>query len=271
MPKPVVKSEVEIHSTAVVGPQVKLGKNVRIGPYCVVEGNVTLEDSVKLHSHVVVAGNTAIGAGTEIFPFASIGTPPQDLKFKGENSRLEIGSNCKIREHVTIQPGTEGGGMVTRIGNQCLLMVGCHVAHDCQVGNHVIMANNATLAGHVTVGDHAVIGGLSAVHQFVRIGAHAMIGGMSGIENDVIPYGQASGERAYLVGLNLIGLKRRGFEREAIHDLRRAFDSVFGENQDTLKSRAAKAKNDYSKQPLVQEMIAFLEAATDRAICLPKD
>src|ERR1700739_1226866 len=179
----------QIHPTAIVAPGAMLAEDVVIGPYCVVGDNAVLGPRVTLRSHVVVDGRTTIGEGTRVFPFASIGLEPQDLKYRGERSELVIGRNNTIREYVTMNPGTEGGGMVTRIGDDCLFMVGAHVAHDCQIGDHVIMANNATLGGHVTLGDYVVIGGLSAVHQFVRIGAHAMIGGMSGVENDVIPFG----------------------------------------------------------------------------------
>ena len=177
----------DIHPTAIVEEGAKLGTGVRIGPYCTIGPDVELGEGVALVSHVVLAGRTRIGPNTRIYPFASIGHPPQDLKYKGEASSLEIGSNNIIREYVTMSPGTEGGGMVTRVANNCLFMVGAHVAHDCQIGHHVIMANNATLAGHVDVGDYAILGGLAAVHQFVRIGRHAMIGGMSGVEHDIIP------------------------------------------------------------------------------------
>ena len=182
-----------IHPSAIIDPAATIGESVHVGPFCVIGPDVSLGEGVKLHSHVVVEGRTHIGKGGEIFPFASIGHAPQDLKYKGEPSRLEIGDNCRIREHVTMNPGTEGGGMLTKVGDNCLFMASSHVAHDCKVGNNVIMANNATLAGHVEVGDFAIIGGLAAVQQFVRIGPHAMIGGMSGIVNDVIPYGMVAG------------------------------------------------------------------------------
>ena len=258
-----------IHSTAIIDPAAKLGKDVQIGPYSIVGPEVVLGDRVRLHAHVVVEGRTVIGEGTEIFPFASIGSVPQDLKYHGERSTLTIGKRNKIREHVTMNPGTEGGGMATVVGDDCLFMMGAHVAHDCQVGNHVILANNATLAGHVQVGDYAVIGGLSAVHQFVRIGHHAMIGGMSGIENDVIPYGQASGERAHLVGLNLIGLKRRGFSREEIQNLRAAFEQLFS-NSGTFAARVEQVAQDHSEMNAVAEIISFLRSDSARAVCLPQ-
>jgi len=201
----------DLHPSSVISSRATLGKEVRIGPFCVVGPDVVFEESVVLHSHAVVEGRTRIGAGTKIFPFASIGHRPQDLKYAGEPSELVIGANNTIREYVTMNPGTKGGGMVTRVGDGCLFMMGAHVAHDCQIGNRVIMANNATLAGHVVIEDDAIIGGLAAVHQFVRIGRRAMVGGMSGVEHDVIPFGLVMGERATLKGLNVVGLKRGGF------------------------------------------------------------
>ena len=259
-----------IHPTAIINKGAKIGKGVHIGAFCVIGKDVTLEDNIRLHSHVVVEGDTYIGENTEIFPFASIGHIPQDLKFKGEKSRLEIGKNNKIREHVTMNPGTEGGGMVTKIGDNCLFMMSSHVAHDCQVGNHVILANNATLAGHVHVGDFAIIGGLSAVHQFVRIGHHAMIGGMSGIENDVIPYGQANGERASLSGLNLVGLKRRGFSREDIHSLRSAYRMLFSP-EGTLAERTEDVAEMFKGHSAVMDVLGFMQGNSSRALCQPKN
>ncbi len=217
---------------------------------------------------MVVAGRTRIGAGTRVFPFASIGHPPQDLKYHGEPSTLEIGSNNQIREYVTIQPGTEGGGMVTRVGNDCLFMASAHVAHDCLLGDSVIMANNATLAGHVVVGDHAFLGGLCAVHQFVRIGKHAMIGGMSGVEADVIPFGMVIGNRAHLNGLNIIGLKRRGFSREDVHTLRNAYRLLFAP-EGTLQERVADVEEQFQDNAVVMEIIAFIRAESNRQLCTP--
>lgn len=259
----------QIHKTAIVEDGASIGDGVVIGPYCVVGSRVTLGDKVELKSHVVIDGKTTIGAGTVVFPFASLGQPPQDLKFKGEDSELVIGARCKIREHVTMNPGTEGGGMVTRIGDNCLVMVGAHVAHDCIVGNHCILANNATLAGHVVMGDYAFIGGLSAVHQFVRIGAHAMIGGMSGVENDVIPYGLVMGDRARLSGLNLVGLERRGFDREAIQALRRAYRMLFGPDG-TLGERVDEVASSFAENNLVGEIVEFIRAKSSRALVQPR-
>jgi UDP-N-acetylglucosamine acyltransferase len=259
----------EIHPTAIVDPAAKLATSVAVGPYCVVDGEVELGESVRLHAHVVVTGRTRIGPRTRIFPFASIGHEPQDLKYQGEKSELVIGSDNLIREHVTMNPGTTGGGMVTRVGSHCLFMVGAHVAHDCQIGDHVIMANNATLAGHVIVGDYAVLGGLSAVHQFVRIGPHAMIGGMSGVENDVIPYGSVMGDRARLSGLNIRGLQRRGFERDDLQALRSAFQLLFTE-KGTFGERVADVAALYKDIEPVRHIVDFIRADSSRAICQPR-
>ena len=258
-----------IHPTAVVDPAATLGADISIGPYCVVGPRVELDDRVTLLSHVVIDGRTLIGAGTWIYPFASIGLPPQDLKFAGEGSRLIIGRDNTIREHVTINPGTQRGGMETLIGDGCLFMVGAHVAHDCRIGDRVIMANNATLGGHVTVGDHAIIGGLSAVHQFVRIGAHAMIGGMTGVEQDVIPFGLAMGDRGYLAGLNIVGLKRRGFGRDEIHALRSTFRLLF-ETQGELAERVDRVANAQLEYPAVRHLVEFVRDDSDRKILKPR-
>ena len=258
-----------LHPTAIVDDGAEIGDGVRIGPYCIVGGEVRLGEGVELIAHVVMAGRTQIGPRTRVFPFASIGHRPQDLKYRGEPSCLEIGADTVIREHVTVNPGTEGGGMVTRVGDRCMLMVGAHVAHDCQVGDGVIMANNATLAGHVTIGDFAILGGLSAVHQFARIGRHAMVGGMSGVENDVIPYGSVLGNRAFLSGLNIIGLKRRGFAREVIHDLRKAYRLLFAE-EGTLAERLADVAEAFAAVEPVMEIVDFIRSDSSRAICQPK-
>ncbi|WP_119165711.1 acyl-ACP--UDP-N-acetylglucosamine O-acyltransferase [Algihabitans albus] len=258
-----------VHATAIVDPSARLGSGVRIGPYCVVGGEVTLDDEVVLHSHVVVEGRTTVGPRTQIFPFASIGHRPQDLKYDGETSALSIGSDCMIREHVTMNPGTEGGGMLTQVGSGCLFMVGAHVAHDCKIGDRVILANNATLAGHVHVGDHATIGGLSAVHQFVRIGAHAMIGGMSGIEHDVIPYGLAMGERARLSGVNIIGMRRRGFDKTAIQGLMAAYQQLFA-SEGTLAERIGQVAEEHDTNDVVQAIVEFVRQDSSRPLCRPK-
>jgi UDP-N-acetylglucosamine acyltransferase len=259
----------QIHPTAIVAPGATLAEDVVIGPYCVVGDEVALGQGVRLIAHVVVDGRTTIGERTRIFPFAAIGLEPQDLKYRGERSTLEIGRHNTIREHVTMNPGTEGGGMVTRVGDHGLFMVGAHVAHDCQIGDHVIMANNATLAGHVVVGDYALLGGLSAVHQFVRIGPHAMIGGMSGVERDVIPYGQVMGDRARLSGLNIIGMQRRGFSREDIQVLRSAYQFLFSADG-TFNDRVNEMAERFGGIGPVDDIVAFIRADSARAICQPK-
>ncbi|MEO5335563.1 MAG: acyl-ACP--UDP-N-acetylglucosamine O-acyltransferase [Magnetospirillum sp. WYHS-4] len=257
-----------IHPTALIDAGAAIGENVSIGPFCTVGPHVVLEDGVSLVSHVVVGGRTRIGANSRVCPFASIGSPPQDLKYRGEPSELTIGRNNVIREHVTMNPGTEGGGMLTSVGNDCLFMMGAHVAHDCRIGDHVILVNSATLGGHVTIEDWAIVGGLSAVHQFVRIGKHAMIGGCSGIENDVIPYGSVTGNRAKLQGLNIVGLKRRNFTREQIHDLRRAYRLVFAE-EGTLAERLEDVAELFKDHEPVMDILDFIRADSKRGICLP--
>ncbi|SON54946.1 Acyl-[acyl-carrier-protein]-UDP-N-acetylglucosamine O-acyltransferase [Hartmannibacter diazotrophicus] len=258
----------EIHPTAIVAESAVLGKGVRIGPFSTVGPNVTLEDGVELVSHAIVDGHTHIGARTRLFPFASAGLAPQDLKYKGEPSRLVVGSDTVVREHATLHLGTEGGGMETRVGNRCLLMVGVHIAHDCKVGDNVILANNATLAGHVEIGDHVILGGLSAVHQWVRIGDHAFVGGMSGVTADLIPFGMLTGNRGRLNGLNLVGLRRAGYPREDIHTLRAAYRFLFAGN-DPLKARIERLEAEYAGTGLVDRLIAFLKAGSDREISTP--
>ncbi len=258
-----------IHATAEVAEGARLGNGVRIGPFCVVDEDVELGDDAVLSSHVVVTGRCAIGPGTHIYPFASVGHRPQDLKYDGEASELIVGARNMIREHVTMNPGTRGGGMVTRTGDNCLIMVGAHVAHDCLIGNNVILVNNATLGGHVVIDDYAIIGGLSAVHQFVRIGRHAMVGGMSGVEHDVIPYGSVTGNRAYLSGLNIVGLKRRDFSRDDIHKLRNAYRLLFAQ-EGTLQERLEDVAQMFADCELVMDIVAFMRADTSRAVCQPK-
>jgi UDP-N-acetylglucosamine acyltransferase len=258
----------QIHPTAIVDPKAQLGENVRIGAYAIVGEHVKLHDHVELKSHVVVEGRTTVGEKSIIYPFASIGHAPQDLKYHGEPSELIIGKNNSIREHTTMNPGTESGIMKTVIGDNCLFMMSTHVAHDCIIGNNVIMANNATLAGHVQVGDHALIGGLAAVLQFVRIGAHAVIGGMSGVESDVIPYGRVKGERASLAGLNLIGLERNGFSKDQVRNLQRAFNELFSD-EGTLDQRIEMVSNDFSTDNAVMQIIDFARSKTRYPLCTP--
>jgi UDP-N-acetylglucosamine acyltransferase len=260
----------KIHPTAVIGSNAQIGNNVEIGAYCVIGDNVKIGDGTILKSHVVIDGDTTIGKNNIFFPFAAIGIEPQDLKFAGEQSKVIIGDNNKIREHVTIHLGTKDGAMVTKVGNNCLLMVGAHIAHDCVVGDHVILANNATLAGHVQVGNYVVIGGLSAIHQFARIGEGAMIGGMSGVENDVIPNGLVMGERASLAGLNIVGMKRRNVSREDIHALRNFFKKLFSEKNNGFSARVENLAKEFESQ-LVQEVASFVKAESSRSFCQPKD
>ena len=260
----------KIHQTAVIEEGASLGVNVTIGAYSCVGADVELGDNVELKSHVVVGGSTRIGNGCRLFSFASIGQQPQDLKFHGEDSWLEIGENNTIREYVTMNPGTEGGGMVTRVGDNCTFMVGDHVAHDCVIGDGVIMANYASLGGHVYVGDSAIIGGLAAVHQFVRIGSYAMIGGMSGVEQDVIPYGSVMGDRAALCGLNIVGLKRRGFTRDIIRSMRDAYGQLF-DSQGTLQERTKQVGSYYAETQEVMDIVEFLSGESTRSFCLPRE
>lgn len=258
-----------IHPTAVVEDGARLGEDVEVGPFCVIGREVEIGAGSRLHSHVVVAGRTTIGPQAQIYPFASIGHAPQDLKYRGEENRLVIGSHAMIRENVTINPGTEGGGLLTQIGDHVALLAGSHVAHDCKIGSHVVIVNNVMVAGHCTVGDHAILGGGSAVHQWVRIGPHAFVGGLSGLENDLIPYGMALGNRAHLAGLNIVGLKRRGFDREAIHALRRAYRLLFAE-EGTLKERVEDVAAAFPDDVIVQEVVKFIRDGGDRAICTPR-
>jgi len=262
-------SKPEIHASAVVAPAARLGANVKIGPFCTVGPDVDLGDGVELVSHVAVAGRTKVGARTKIFPFASIGHEPQDLKFRGEPSTLTIGKECLIREGVTMNPGTEGGGMATSVGDNCAFLANSHVGHDCHVGNNVIFSNNVMLAGHCTVGDYVIIGGGAAVIQFARVGPHAFVGGMSGLEHDLIPYGMALGNRAYLSGLNIIGLQRRGFSRAQIHDLRRAYRLMFAQ-EGTLLERVEDVAVEFKDHPIVVEIVEFIRQGGKRSLCTPQ-
>ena len=259
-----------IHPSAVVEDGASIAPDVTIGPFSVVGKNVSIAGGSVLHSHVVVDGYTSIGEKTEVFPFASLGSRPQDLKYSGEPSKLIIGSGNIIREHVTMNPGTAGGGMLTKVGDNCLFMVGAHVAHDCQVGDNVILANNATLAGHVVVGSFAIFGGLSAIHQFVRIGDQEIVGGMSGVEHEVIPFGSVKGQRARLAGLNIIGMRRRGFSRKELDDLRAGYKKLFS-GKDNFQDRVAGLLSDKTQTQALKEVIDFIQQDSSRAICQPKD
>jgi UDP-N-acetylglucosamine acyltransferase len=256
-----------IHSSSVISKKAKIGKNVKIGPFCNVDDHVELEDNVELISNVHIEGKTKIGKGTKIFPFASIGTSPQDLKYNNEPNSLIIGEENTIREHVTINPGTEGGGGKTIIGNNCLFMISSHVAHDCRVGNNVIIANNVPLGGHVTIEDSVVIGGNSAVQQFTRIGRLAMIGGMTGVLKDVIPFGLSVGNRNYLQGLNLIGLRRKNYENKKIIDLGKAYKAIFSSKN--LHEDLNRIISEFKDNELVNEVANFIAKDKKRPICLP--
>ena len=260
----------DIHATAVIEDGARVADGVRIGPYCVVGRDTEIGEGCELLSHVVVAGRTKIGARTRVFPFASIGHQPQDLKFKGEPSSLTVGADCLIREGVTMNPGTEGGGMVTSVGSGCAFLANSHVGHDCRVGNNVIFSNNVMLAGHCVVGDYAIIGGGAAVIQYARVGAHSFLGGMSGLENDLIPYGMALGNRAHLSGLNIVGLQRRGFSRENIHSLRRAYRLLFAA-EGTLMERVEDVAAEFKDHAIVQEIVAFIRAGGKRSLCTPRE
>ena len=263
-------SDTTIHPSAIVEPGARVGEGARIGPFCLVGSDVEIGRGCELVSHVVVHGRTTVGPNTRIFPFASIGHQPQDLKYTGEPSTLTIGANCSLREGVTMNPGTQGGGMVTKVGDNCAFLANSHVGHDCIVGNNVIFSNNVMLAGHCVVGDFAILGGGAAAIQFARIGTHAFLGGMSGLENDLIPYGMALGNRAYLSGLNIIGLQRRGFSREDIHKLRRAYRLLFAE-EGTLKERVDDVAAEYADHSIVQEIVAYIREGGKRSLCTPRN
>ncbi len=241
---------------------------MRIGPFCDIGPNVDLGPDVELVSHVAVAGRTTIGARTRVFPFASIGHPPQDLKYRGEASTLDIGADCTLREGVTINPGTQGGGMVTRVGAHCLLMANAHVGHDCALEDRVVLSNNVMLAGHVRIGAWAILGGGVAVIQHARVGQHAFVGGLSGLEGDLIPYGLAFGNRAHLAGLNLVGLRRRHFPRETIAALRRAYRLLFAP-EGSMRERIEDVEGELGGEPHVAAILDFLRSAGDRPVCRP--
>ena len=256
-----------IHNSSIIDKKAKIGKNVKIGPFCFVGPKVQINDNVELISNVHIEGKTIVGEGTKIYPFSSIGTPPQDKKYKGEDNSLEIGKNNIIREYVTINPGTKGGGEKTTIGDNCLLMISSHVAHDCKIGNNVVIANNVPLGGHVTIEDSVVIGGNSAVQQFTRIGKLAMIGGMTGVLHDVIPYGLSIGNRNFLQGLNLIGLRRANFKNKDILGLIEAYKEIFSTKN--LTDNLSKLNGEFKENPLVKDIIEFITKDKKRSICTP--
>jgi UDP-N-acetylglucosamine acyltransferase len=261
---------IEIHKTAIVDERARLGAGVRIGAFSIVGPDVDLGDEVVIGDHVVIDGHTKIGAGTQISPFAMIGGAPQDLSYRGENTSVEIGERCVIREHVTIHRGTVRGRGVTTLGPNCFMMVGAHVAHDCDLGKNIIMVNNSALAGHVTVGDHVIFSGTSGAQQKTRIGPHVFVAGLSIATTDVIPFAAAIGPRAELAGLNIVGLKRRGFDRPTIHALRAAYQAIFN-GGGTLAERIDIVSNDFADVPAVLEIVDFIRAGGDRPLCKPRD
>lgn len=261
------ENKAQVHPTAIVEEGAQLGEGCVIGPFCVVGPQVVLGDRVVLKSHVVVTGDTRIGEDTTIYSFAVIGEIPQDLKFHGENTRLEIGARNRIREHVTMNPGTEGGGGVTRIGNDCLFMAGCHVAHDVQIGDRVIMVNHAGAAGHCVIEDDVIIGGISGLHQWVRVGRGAIIGALTMVANDVIPYGLVQAPRGELHGLNLVGLKRRGVPRADITALRAAFQ-MLAQGEGTFQERAHRLGEE-TDSDYVRQIVEFITGQSDRSFLTP--
>ena len=259
----------KIHETSIVSSSAKIGENVSIGPYCKIDKEVTIADNVTILSHVSISGKTYIGDSTKIWPFAVIGSEPQDMKYDGENGSLEIGVNNNIREHVTIHFGTKDGGMVTKIGDNNLFMVGAHIAHDCKVGSNCVFANNATLGGHVEVGDWAILGGLAAVHQWGRVGCHSFIGGLAAVTRDLLPYGMAIGNRANLEGINLVGMRRRGFAKEDISEVKKAYSVLFDDESKEFVKRIEELKKIKFKSQTAMNITEFVSSETNRAYVSP--
>jgi UDP-N-acetylglucosamine acyltransferase len=257
-----------IHPTAIVETGAQIAPDAVIGPWCRLSANTTIREGAELKSHVVVEGRTEIGARTVVYPFAVLGGPPQHLGYGGEDTALKIGADCVIREHATANLGTAQGRGVTVIGDNCFLMTGAHVAHDCVVGSNVVFANNATLGGQVVVGDFVFLGGLCAIHQFSRVGSYAFIGGCAAVTADVIPYGSAVGNHAELVSLNIIGMKRRGMSRAAIHDLRGAYKALFA-NEGAFEERIEKVAQRYAANEEVMRVIRFIREDTRRPLMAP--
>ena len=256
-----------IHNTAIIDSKAKIHNDVRVGPYSIIGANVEIEENTEIQSHVSILGNTKIGKNNKIYPFASIGNDPQDLKFQGEETKLEIGNDNKIREYVTINPGTNGGGGITKVGNNCLFMVSAHIAHDCYVGDNVILANSVPLGGHAYIEDNVIIGGNSAVQQFTRVGRSAMIGGMCGVVRDIIPYAMVHGNRSKLQGLNLIGLRRKNIPNIDIMILNDAYKEIF--KNENLTDNLNNLNKDLRKHKLVSEVLNFIEKDKKRPICTP--
>lgn len=259
---------ITIHPSAYIDPKAQLDEGVSIGPLCVVGPDVRLGKNVELVSQVNLAGHTSIGADCKLYPFVSMGHPPQDFKHKGGPVSISIGERSVFRELVNVHPGTDAGQPETRIGNDCYFMVGSHLAHEGQVGNRVVISNGAQIGGAVTIGDHAILGGLCAVHQHTRIGAHAFVGGMATVTTDVIPYGSVVGNTAHLAGLNIVGLKRRGFDRNAVRDLRSAYRLLFAQ-EGTFAERLEDTALLYKDHALVMEIVGFIRDQDKRPICMP--
>ncbi len=257
-----------IHPSAIIASDAKLGAGVKIGPYCVIGANVELGDNVELIGHVSLNGRTKIGADCKLYPFVSMGYPPQDFKHRGGPVSIEIGERCIFRENVNIHPGTDIGNPVTKIGDDCYFMVGTHLAHEGQMGNHVVVSNGAQIGGNVVIGDHVVLGGLCAIHQHTRIGNHAFIGGMATVTTDVIPYGFVTGNPARLAGLNVIGLKRRDFSRRTIQDMRAAYRLLFAQ-EGTFSERLSDTEKSYKHDEFVTEIVDFIKMQESRSICMP--
>ena len=256
------------HPTAIIEDGASIGEGARIGPFCYVGPGVVIGRDVELKSHVVIAGDTALGDGCRVFPFASLGHEPQDLKYRGEPVSLRIGNRCTFREGVTVNPGTAGGASQTTIGDDCTLLANAHVAHDCVLGDRVVFSNNVMLAGHCTVGDDVIFGGGAAAHQFCRIGRNAFVGGLAGVEGDVIPFGMALGNRAYLGGLNLVGMKRAGMDRASIHAVRAAYRDLFAGDQ-PVAEKAAELR-ERNSDAAVRDILDFVVAGRGRALCTPR-
>ena len=256
-----------IHRTAIIDNKAKISKNVQIGPYSIIGPQVEIEENTIIHSHVNLTGNTKIGKNNEIYPFSSIGTPPQDLKYKGEKNSLIIGNNNKFREYVNINPGTEQGGSITKIGDNNLFMVYCHVAHDCMISNNVVLANNVQVGGHVQIHNNAIVGGSCAIHQFSRIGEYAMIGGMTGVLSDVIPFGLSMGNRNNLMGLNLIGLRRSKVSNENIKKIQLAYEIIF--KTPSFRENIEQLNNDLKENEFVKKILRFINTDKKRPISIP--
>ena len=259
----------QVHSTSIVADGAVLGADVQIGPFCVIGPNARIGARTKLASHIVIDGHTELGEDNTVYPFAMLGGPPQHTAYRGEDTKLVIGDRNIIREHATMNIGTVNGGGVTKVGSDGFFMIESHVGHDCTVGDHAILTKQATLGGHCQIGDFVIVGGLAAVHQFTRVGRHAMIGGLAAVVKDVIPYGSVWGNHAHLEGLNLVGLKRRGFSRETINTMRAAYRLLFA-NEGTFQERLDDTVETYSDSPEVMEIIDFIRADGSRSLCLPE-